>query len=97
MSDTEKCVRDRLGLWGIGGNDAEVPGNVTGLQRIKQSRYNKVSKGRTPHFYIVRILWVEIFSNSFIEDCITVKLHICVNFKRLVDNFSSAYLLLRAQ
>lgn len=50
MSDTEKCVRDRLGLWGIGGNDAEVPGNVTGLQRIKQSRYNKVSKGPLPHF-----------------------------------------------
>lgn len=50
MSDTEKSVRDRLGLWGIGGSDAEVPGNVSGIQRIKQSRYNKVSKGRMPHF-----------------------------------------------
>ncbi|KAJ6638214.1 NADP-dependent malic enzyme [Pseudolycoriella hygida] len=39
MSNSEN-VRDRLGLWGLV-NDAEVPGSVPGLERIKNGRYNK--------------------------------------------------------
>ncbi|XP_037047122.1 NADP-dependent malic enzyme isoform X1 [Bradysia coprophila] len=36
----EKNVRDRLGLWGLA-NDTEVAGAVSGLERIKNPRYNK--------------------------------------------------------
>lgn len=41
MSDSEKNVRDRLGLWGLA-NDTEVAGAVSGLERFKNARYNKV-------------------------------------------------------
>lgn len=33
--------RDRLGFWG---NDSEVAGAVSGLDRLRLSRYNKVRK-----------------------------------------------------
>ncbi len=41
MSNSETNVRDRLGLWGLA-NDTEVAGAVSGLERIKNPRYNKV-------------------------------------------------------
>lgn len=40
MSDSSDC-RDRLGLWGMSG-DSEVPGTVSGLDRLRNGRYNKV-------------------------------------------------------
>lgn len=43
MSDSDKNVRDRLGLWGLA-NDTEIAGAVSGLERIKNPRYNKVRK-----------------------------------------------------
>ncbi|XP_073814419.1 NADP-dependent malic enzyme-like isoform X1 [Musca autumnalis] len=39
-SPLKKVPRDRLGLWGTGG-DNDVPGNVSGLQRLQQKKYNK--------------------------------------------------------
>lgn len=42
MSDSSDC-RDRLGLWGLSG-DAEVPGTISGLDRLRNGRYNKVIK-----------------------------------------------------
>lgn len=33
--------RDRLGQWGTV-SDAETPGNISGLDRIRNGRYNKV-------------------------------------------------------
>lgn len=42
MSETNTNVRDRLGLWGTGPNDSEVAGNVSGLERLRLSRFNKV-------------------------------------------------------
>lgn len=36
----KKCCRDRLGLWGDG--DSEVPGNVSGQQRLHHKKFNKV-------------------------------------------------------
>ncbi|XP_005181129.2 NADP-dependent malic enzyme isoform X2 [Musca domestica] len=39
-SPLKKVPRDRLGLWGAGG-DNDVPGNVSGLQRLQQKKYNK--------------------------------------------------------
>lgn len=39
MSET----RDRLGLWGTATVDSEVAGNISGLQRLHLSRFNKVS------------------------------------------------------
>lgn len=42
MSNSEKNVRDRLGLWGLA-NDTEIAGAVSGLERFKNPRYNKVS------------------------------------------------------
>lgn len=41
MSDTQSNIRDRLGLWGT--SDSEVAGNVSGLDRLKNARYNKVN------------------------------------------------------
>lgn len=35
-----KAARDRLGLWGNGDND--VPGSVSGLERLQKKKYNKV-------------------------------------------------------
>lgn len=40
-SELCKNIRDRLGLWGTV-SDAEVAGNVTGLDRLRQARFNKV-------------------------------------------------------
>lgn len=40
-SPLKKVPRDRLGLWGTGG-DVDVPGNISGLQRLQQKKYNKV-------------------------------------------------------
>lgn len=40
MSDLDKSVRDRLGLFGIA-NDSEVAGSVSGLERLKNARYNQ--------------------------------------------------------
>lgn len=40
MSDSSDC-RDRLGLWGMS-SDSEVPGTVSGLDRLRNGRYNKV-------------------------------------------------------
>lgn len=40
-SSLKVAPRDRLGLWGTGG-DNDVPGNVSGLQRLQQKKYNKV-------------------------------------------------------
>ena len=34
-------ARDRLGLWGTGGNN-EIPGSVSGLERLQKKKYNKV-------------------------------------------------------
>lgn len=42
-SPLKKVPRDRLGLWGTGG-DSDVPGNISGLQRLQQKKYNKVRK-----------------------------------------------------
>lgn len=36
---TQQNRRDRLGLWG---NDSEVASTISGLERLKFSRYNKV-------------------------------------------------------
>lgn len=41
MSDTEKNIRDRLGLWGLS-SESEVPGSISGLNRLKTGRYSKV-------------------------------------------------------
>lgn len=35
--------RDRLGLWGTATVDSEVAGNISGLERLRLSRFNKVS------------------------------------------------------
>lgn len=35
--------RDRLGLWGTAAVDSEVAGNISGLERLRLSRFNKVS------------------------------------------------------
>lgn len=35
-------ARDRLGLWGTGG-DNEIPGSVSGLERLQKKKYNKVN------------------------------------------------------
>ncbi|KAI8130784.1 hypothetical protein FF38_00416 [Lucilia cuprina] len=35
----KKAPRDRLGMWGNG--DSDVPGNVSGLQRLHHKKYNK--------------------------------------------------------
>lgn len=40
MSAEYNC-RDRLGLWG---NDTEVASAISGLDRLRLSRYNKVWK-----------------------------------------------------
>lgn len=40
-SDLCKDVRDRLGLWNTTG-DSEVAGNVSGLERLRNGRFNKV-------------------------------------------------------
>lgn len=37
------AARDRLGLWGSGG-DNDVPGRVSGLERLQKTKYNKVIK-----------------------------------------------------
>ncbi|XP_059219946.1 NADP-dependent malic enzyme isoform X1 [Stomoxys calcitrans] len=39
-SPMKKVPRDRLGLWGTGG-EVDVPGNISGLQRLQQKKYNK--------------------------------------------------------
>ncbi|XP_075147232.1 NADP-dependent malic enzyme-like isoform X1 [Haematobia irritans] len=39
-SPLKKVPRDRLGLWGTGG-DVDVPGNISGLQRLQHKKYNK--------------------------------------------------------
>ncbi|KRF78798.1 NADP-dependent malic enzyme isoform X3 [Drosophila virilis] len=39
MSKTNDLHRDRLGLWGTGDN--EIVGNVSGLERLQNKRYNK--------------------------------------------------------
>lgn len=45
---TENNCRDRLGLWG---NDSEVSSAISGLHRLRFSRYNKVSKSlQLSHF-----------------------------------------------
>lgn len=36
----KKCPRDRLGLWGNGDN--EIPGAVSGQQRLHHKKFNKV-------------------------------------------------------
>lgn len=40
-SELCKNIRDRLGLWGTV-SDSEVAGNVTGLDRLRHARFNKV-------------------------------------------------------
>lgn len=35
--------RERLGLWGSAG-DNDIPGSVSGLQRLQHKKYNKVSE-----------------------------------------------------
>ena len=52
MSETQKIVRDRLGLWGTG-NDAEVAGAVSGLGRLNSGRYNKVSFKHYYYFFLL--------------------------------------------
>lgn len=42
-SNTMSENRDRLGLWGTASVDSEVAGNISGLQRLHLSRFNKVS------------------------------------------------------
>lgn len=37
----DSSSRDRLGQWGTV-SDAETPGNISGLDRIRNGRYNKV-------------------------------------------------------
>lgn len=41
-SELSKNLRDRLGLWGTT-SDSEVAGNVSGLERLRSARFNKVS------------------------------------------------------
>lgn len=43
MSESNNQTRDRLGLWGTAPVDSEVAGNISGLQRLRISRFNKVS------------------------------------------------------
>lgn len=50
MSDTEKNIRDRLGLWGLC-SESEVPGSLSGLNRLKSGRYSKVCK-ISKYFYL---------------------------------------------
>lgn len=38
----KNAPRERLGLWGSGG-ETDVPGSVSGLQRLQHKKYNKVS------------------------------------------------------
>lgn len=40
-SELCKNIRDRLGLWGTI-SESEVAGNVSGLERLRSARYNKV-------------------------------------------------------
>lgn len=49
MSDSSDC-RDRLGLWGLSG-DSEVPGAVSGLDRLRNGRYNKVK-----HYFLFYLI-----------------------------------------
>lgn len=42
--------RDRLGQWGTV-SDAETPGNISGLDRIRNGRYNKVSESEILLFF----------------------------------------------
>lgn len=44
---TQQNHRDRLGLWG---NDSEVAAIVSGLERLKFSRYNKVRHDIIPKY-----------------------------------------------
>lgn len=41
-SELCKNIRDRLGLWGTL-SESEVAGNVSGLERLRSARFNKVS------------------------------------------------------
>lgn len=43
MSDQENRIRDRLGFWGTSDHDSEVSATISGLDRLKFTRYNKVS------------------------------------------------------
>lgn len=62
MSDSQTSVRDRLGLWGT--HDSEIASTVSGLDRLKQGRYNKVS-----NFIYVFLCLMEYFyfENFFVE------------------------------
>lgn len=46
-----KNIRDRLGLWGTV-SESEVAGNVSGLERLRSARFNKVSN--TKHLFNIR-------------------------------------------
>lgn len=46
--------RDRLGLWGTETVDSEVAGNISGLQRLRLARFNKVSASSILfHFFFI--------------------------------------------
>lgn len=49
-SELCKDVRDRLGLWGSG-SDAEIAGRVSGFDRLRVGRFNKVSKFFVNNFF----------------------------------------------
>lgn len=40
-SPLKKIPRERIGMWGTGDND--IPGNISGLQRLQHKKHNKVS------------------------------------------------------
>lgn len=43
MSDNNKQCRDRLGFWGLS-SDSETSGNISGLERLRNAHFNKVSQ-----------------------------------------------------
>lgn len=44
---SKQLSRDRLGHWGTS-SDSEVAGNITGFERLRNGRYNKVNFVRYP-------------------------------------------------
>lgn len=57
------AARDRLGLWGLSG-DSEISGNVSGLDRLRLKKYNKVSSLQFS-YYILTYLMAGCTLNNF--------------------------------
>lgn len=57
---TKMASRDRLGFWGTSG-DNEVPGSLSGQDRLHKKRYNKVSKVNFSQKKKIVIKYLQVF------------------------------------